>query len=82
VHDLRPGKLPESKLAGGAGRPGDTLRFASVTVGDGEALCRDAERLMTEMVTRLEPVPGRSAIDLGSLYDSNLISGVVSGLDF
>jgi hypothetical protein len=61
----RPGTLPESKLAGGAGRPGDTLRFASVTVGDGEALCRDAERLMTEMVTRLEPVSGRSAIDLG-----------------
>lgn len=52
-----------------------------VTVERAEALCRDAERRLTEMVTRLEPVPDRPAIDLASLYDGNLISGVVSDLD-
>ena len=65
----------------GRRRPGNTLRFAAVTVETGEALCRDAECRLTEMVARLEPVPDRPAIDLGSLYDGNLISGVVSGLD-
>jgi biotin-dependent carboxylase-like uncharacterized protein len=65
----------------GRRRPGDTLRFAAVTVETAEALCRDAERRLTEMLTRLEPVPDRPGIDLGSLYDGNLISGVVSGLD-
>jgi biotin-dependent carboxylase-like uncharacterized protein len=65
----------------GRRRPGDTLRFAAVTVEAAEALCRDAERRLTEMLTRIEPVPDRPRIDLGSLYDGNLISGVVSGLD-
>ena len=65
----------------GRRRPGDTLRFAAVTVEAAEALCRDAERRLTLKLTRLEPVPYRPGIDLGSLYDGNLISGVVSGLD-
>jgi allophanate hydrolase len=65
----------------GRRRPGDALRFVAVTVETAEALCRDAERRLTERVTRLGPVPERAGIDLGSLYDGNLISGVVSGLD-
>jgi 5-oxoprolinase (ATP-hydrolysing) subunit C len=65
----------------GRRRPGDTLRFTSVTVETAEALCRDAERRLIEMATRLEPVSDRTTIDLGSLYDGNLISGVISGLD-
>ena len=65
----------------GQRRPGDTLRFSAVTVEAAEALCRDAERRLAEIVTRLEPAPDRPRIDLGSLYDGNLISGVVSGLD-
>jgi biotin-dependent carboxylase-like uncharacterized protein len=65
----------------GRRRPGDSLRFAAVTVETAEALCRAAECRLTEMVSRLEPVPDRPGIDLGSLYDGNLISGVVSGLD-
>jgi biotin-dependent carboxylase-like uncharacterized protein len=65
----------------GRRRPGDPLRFAEVTVETAEALCRDAERLLSEILTRLEPVPDRPKLDLGSLYDGNLISGVVSGLD-
>jgi hypothetical protein len=65
----------------GRRRPGDALRLAAVTVEAAEALCRDAERRLTEMLTRLEPVPDRPRIDLGSLYGGNLISGVISGLD-
>ena len=65
----------------GRRRPGDTLRLAAVTVEAAKALCRDPEHRLTEMVTRLEPIPARPGIDLGSLYDGNLISGVVSGLD-
>jgi allophanate hydrolase subunit 2 len=65
----------------GQRRPGDTLRFSAVTVEAAEALCCDAERRLAEIVTRLEPVPDRPRIDLGSLYDGNLISGVISGLD-
>jgi biotin-dependent carboxylase-like uncharacterized protein len=65
----------------GRRRSGDSLRFAAVTVETAEALCREAERRLTEMVNRLEPVPDRPTLDLGSLYDGNLISGVVSGLD-
>ena len=62
-------------------RPGNSLRFAAVTVERAEALCRDAERRLTETVNRLQPVPDRPGIDLRSLYDGNLISSVVSGLD-
>jgi allophanate hydrolase len=65
----------------GRRRPGDTMRFAAVTVEVAEALCRNAEHRLTEMLTRLEAVPDRPGINLGSLYDGNLISGVVSGLD-
>jgi hypothetical protein len=61
--------------------PHDLLRFAAVTVEVAEALCRDAERRLNATLTRLEPLPERPAIDLGSLYEGNLISGVVSGLD-
>jgi len=65
----------------GRRRPGDPLRFVAVTVEAAEALCREAERGLIEMLTRLEPIPDHHGIDLGSLYDGNLISGVVSGLD-
>jgi len=65
----------------GRRRPGDALRFTAVTVEAAEELCRAAERHITELATSLEPIAQRPGIDLGSLYDGNLISGVVSGLD-
>jgi hypothetical protein len=73
--------VPESKLAGGRGWPGDSPRFAAVTVETAEALRRDAERLLTEMLTG----PSRHLTGLGVdllLYNGNLISGGVSGLDW
>ena len=61
--------------------PGDALRFAAVTVEAAEELCRAAERHLADLAGSLEPISPRPGIDLGSLYDGNLISGVVSGLD-
>ena len=65
----------------GRRRPGDTLRFVAVTVEAAEELCRAAERQFAELAVRLEPVPDRTGMDLGSLYGGNLISGVVTGLE-
>jgi allophanate hydrolase subunit 2 len=65
----------------GRRRPGDLIRFAVVTVEEAEALCRAEEHRLVELVTALEPVPSRNGVDLASLYDGNLISGVVSGVD-
>jgi hypothetical protein len=62
VHDLRPGRLPESKLDEDGGRPDDSLRFAAVTVETADALCRDAEPRLTEMVAWLEPDRPRVAL--------------------
>jgi biotin-dependent carboxylase-like uncharacterized protein len=65
----------------GRRRPGDRLRFAAVTVEVAEELCRAAECHIAELAAKLEPIPDHPAIDLGSLYDGNLISGVVSGVE-
>jgi biotin-dependent carboxylase-like uncharacterized protein len=65
----------------GLRRPGDRLRFAAVTVEVAEEICRVEEHRLAELAAGLEPVPDRSGIDLGLLYEDNLISGVVSGLD-
>jgi biotin-dependent carboxylase-like uncharacterized protein len=65
----------------GRRRPGDLLRFAAVTVEVAEELCRAAECHLAELAAKLEPIPDHPAIDLGSLYDGNLISGVVSGVE-
>ena len=65
----------------GRRRPGDRLRFAAVTVEVAEELCRAAEYHLAELAAKLEPISDHPAIDLGSLYDGNLISGVVSGVE-
>src|SRR5215471_17578568 len=65
----------------GRRRAGDALRFAAVSVEEAEALCRDEERRFTELIAAFEPVPDGSGIDLESLYDDNLISGVVNGFE-
>jgi hypothetical protein len=61
--------------------PGNSLRFAAVTVETAEALCRDVKHRLTEMVARLEPVPDHPTLDLTSLCSGNLTSDVVSRLD-
>jgi biotin-dependent carboxylase-like uncharacterized protein len=65
----------------GRRRPGDMLRFASAEVEAAEKLCREEERRLAALVATLEPVPEGGRLDLGSLYDDNLISGVITGFE-
>ena len=46
-----------------------------------EELCRTEERRLADRIASLEPITPRPGLDIGSLYDGNLISGVVSDLD-
>jgi biotin-dependent carboxylase-like uncharacterized protein len=63
----------------GRRRSGDALRFVAVTVEEAEELCREEERHFAQLLAALEPVTDGGAIDFWSLYDDNLISGVVTG---
>jgi biotin-dependent carboxylase-like uncharacterized protein len=65
----------------GRRRPGDTLRFAAVTVVEAEQLARDQEHRLATLVASIEPAPGNGNIDLATLYAGNLISGVVTATD-
>jgi allophanate hydrolase subunit 2 len=62
-------------------RAGDPLRFASVELEEAEEICREAEREFAKLVAALEPAPHDQRIDVGSLYDQNLISGVTMGFE-
>jgi allophanate hydrolase len=66
----------------GRRRPGDTLRFAAVSVEAAEELCRDEQRRLSALIAAFEPVPEDCDIDLGSLYGENLISGVTTGVEY
>jgi biotin-dependent carboxylase-like uncharacterized protein len=63
----------------GRRRPGDTIRFAAVTVAEAEQLARDQEHRLATLIASIEPTPGHGNIDLATLYAGNLISGVVTG---
>jgi biotin-dependent carboxylase-like uncharacterized protein len=65
----------------GRRRPGDRVRFASVEAEAAAELYREEERRFTELLGAIEPVTKRDGFDHASLYDENLISGVVSGLE-
>jgi biotin-dependent carboxylase-like uncharacterized protein len=66
----------------GRRRPGDAIRFAAVTVEEAEQLARDVEAALSAMIASIEPInESRSGIDLVSLYDGNLISGVVTAVE-
>jgi allophanate hydrolase len=60
-------------------RPGDPLRFVSVELEAAEEACREAEREFAKLVAAIEPAPIERSLDLSSLYDENLISGVTTG---
>ncbi len=65
----------------GRRRPGDTIRFAAVTVDEAEKLARDQEHRLAALIASIEPVPGDGNIDLATLYAGNLISGVVTATE-
>jgi biotin-dependent carboxylase-like uncharacterized protein len=63
----------------GRRRPGDAIRFTAVTLEAAEALAQEAARDLAALLASIEPAPAaRSGIDLASLYDRNLISGVIA----
>jgi allophanate hydrolase len=65
----------------GRRRPGDTIRFAEVSVEQAEQLARDAEKKMSALLAAIEPVSSGAGLDLASLYAGNLISGVVTAVE-
>ena len=66
----------------GRRRPGDPLRFAAVTIEEAEQFARDAQAQLAALITSIESINvGRGGIDLVSLYDGNLISGVVTAVE-
>jgi biotin-dependent carboxylase-like uncharacterized protein len=65
----------------GRRRPGDTIRFAAVTVAEAEQLARDQEQRLAALIASIEPAPGDGNIDLATLYAGNLISGVVTATE-
>jgi len=65
----------------GRRRPGDMLRFLSVSLETAEQLARDAEHELAKLISTLEPAPNGTDLDFGLLYDENLISGVTAGIE-
>jgi biotin-dependent carboxylase-like uncharacterized protein len=62
----------------GRRRPGRKVRFAAVTVQEAEQLRRAQEVELARTIETLREVNAEVTIDLGALYRTNLISGVVS----
>lgn len=62
----------------GRRRPGDTVGFVAVSHAEAEALCREEEHWLRQLAASVVPVAQDAAIDLASLYEANLISGVVT----
>ena len=57
--------------------PGQKVRFATVTVEEAEALRRDQEKRLAQAISGLQPALPEGGIDLGALYEQNLVDGVV-----
>ncbi|MGH7052434.1 MAG: biotin-dependent carboxyltransferase family protein, partial [Stellaceae bacterium] len=51
----------------GRRRPGETVRFAAISVAQAEELCRNEERRLAEMAASAEPVAGSDGFDLAAL---------------
>ena len=60
-------------------KPGQTVRFAAVSVAEAERLARAAEQAVTDALRRIAPAGGEGFIDLDALYTCNLLSGVIDG---
>ena len=60
-------------------RPGQTLRFATVTAAEGAQLARAEEAETRALITAIRPLPA-DGIDLLALYTGNLVDGVVHAL--
>jgi biotin-dependent carboxylase-like uncharacterized protein len=57
--------------------PGQTVRFAPVTVEEAEKLRRDQDARLARAIADFQPARPPGGIDLGRLYEENLIGGIV-----
>lgn len=57
--------------------PGQTLRFAAVTVGEAEAAARQRARLLQIQAEAIVPYLKPGELDLQAMYSVNLLSGMV-----
>ena len=57
--------------------PGQVVRFAPASVEEAEALRRDQEARIERAIARFQAARRPGGIDLGRLYEENLIDGVV-----
>lgn len=62
----------------GRRRPGDSVAFAAVDVETAEEIRRVEESKLQKLLASIQSVPAARSLESGSLYGSNLISGVVS----
>jgi len=60
-------------------RPGQSLRFATVTAAEGARIARAAEAETRALIAAIRPLPA-DGIDLVALYSGNLVDGVVHAL--
>ncbi len=60
-------------------RPGQSLRFATVTAAEGAQIARAAEAETRALLAAIRPLPA-DGIDLLALYTGNLVDGVVHAL--
>ena len=60
-------------------RPGQSLRFATVTAAEGAQIARAAEAETRALIAAIRPLPA-DGIDLVALYTGNLVDGVVHAL--
>ena len=61
----------------GRRKPGDRIRFAAVEVAEAEKLRREARAALDATIASMAPPRPRGGLDLDSLHETNLISGVV-----
>ncbi len=57
--------------------PGQTVRFAAISVAEAEALRRDQEARIVRAIADFKVARPPGGIDLVRLYEENLIDGVV-----
>jgi|RhiMetdeSRZDD1v2_1073273.scaffolds.fasta_scaffold01200_19 allophanate hydrolase len=62
-------------------RPGASVRFASVTRAEGEAVRREQEKTLGTWLSGLQTVREAPVLDLAALQANNLIDGVANALD-
>ena len=65
----------------GRRRPGDPARFQAVSQIEAEALIRQEEAQIRDMIAALAEVKAGGGVDRQALYDGNLVSGMINALE-